>query len=34
MARAIQGQLISFSADELKDDLTILVAKVTGAAQG
>jgi PAS domain S-box-containing protein len=33
MARAIQGQLISFSADELKDDLTILVAKVTGTGQ-
>ena len=30
MARAIQGQLVSFSADELRDDLTILVAKVTG----
>jgi serine phosphatase RsbU (regulator of sigma subunit) len=29
-ARAIQGQLVGFSADELRDDLTILVAKVTG----
>jgi phosphoserine phosphatase RsbU/P len=30
-ARAIQGQLVGFSADELRDDLTILVAKVTAA---
>jgi len=28
-ARAIQGQLVGFSADELRDDITILVAKVT-----
>jgi serine phosphatase RsbU (regulator of sigma subunit) len=27
-ARAIQGQLVSFSRDELRDDLTILVARV------
>ena len=33
MARAIQGQLISFSAEELRDDLTILVAKVTDPVQ-
>ena len=32
-ARAIQGQLVGFSADELRDDLTILVAKVTDPAQ-
>jgi serine phosphatase RsbU (regulator of sigma subunit) len=31
-ARAIQGQLVGFSADELRDDLTILVAKVTDPA--
>ncbi len=29
-ARAIQGALVGFSADELRDDLTILVARVTG----
>jgi serine phosphatase RsbU (regulator of sigma subunit)/PAS domain-containing protein len=28
-ARAIQGLLVSFSQDELRDDLTILVARVT-----
>jgi PAS domain S-box-containing protein len=32
-ARSIQGQLVGFSADELRDDLTILVAKVTDPAQ-
>ncbi len=29
-ARVIQGQLVSFSRDQLRDDLTILVARVTG----
>ncbi|MBV9450981.1 MAG: SpoIIE family protein phosphatase [Streptosporangiaceae bacterium] len=29
-ARAIQGVLVGFSSDELRDDLTILVARVTG----
>jgi len=33
-ARSIQGQLVGFSADELRDDLTILVAKVTDLAAG
>jgi serine phosphatase RsbU (regulator of sigma subunit) len=29
IARAIQGMLVSFSQDDLRDDLTILVARVT-----
>jgi PAS domain S-box-containing protein len=33
-ARAIQGQLVGFSADELRDDLTILVAKVIDPVGG
>ena len=28
-ARAVQNLLVSFSAEELRDDLTILVARVT-----
>jgi serine phosphatase RsbU (regulator of sigma subunit) len=33
-ARAVQGALVSFAADELRDDATILVARVTSQPAG